>query len=99
MSTNSKFLRNRISKLIGKPAQLKENIPNADPKRQIARTVASTTATQATQAHTIRLQSRERVSRTFVCYSDTRIYRDFPFPAGRQMQYDNDEESNFHQIR
>lgn len=96
MSTNSKFLRNRISKLIGKPTQLKENIPRSEPQKQTARMVTSSTATQE---HTIRLQSREKISCTFACYSDTRVYRDFSFPAGKQMLYDNDEESNFHQIR
>lgn len=58
MSTNSKFLRNRISKLIGKPTQLKENIPNADPKKQVARVVVPSITTEARQAQSIRLQSK-----------------------------------------
>lgn len=58
MSTNSKFLRNRISKLIGKPAQLKENIPNADPKKQLTRVIQPPISTEAKQAQSIRLQSK-----------------------------------------
>ena len=96
MSTNSKFVRNRISKLIGKLQPLKENTPHTPtPKRKKETSGRCQKEGGLFRNYTyIKLQNKMgKVSQNFnfICYRDDSIYNSYSFPAGQEMLYDNDE--------
>jgi hypothetical protein len=95
MSTNSKFVRNRLNKLIGKvmpPLELID-LPPPPPKRKRMQTTKISKKSALFRDYTIiRLHSQSgRVSRlfSFNCFRDDRIFS-FDFPTMPKMLHDND---------
>ena len=96
MSTHSKFVRNRIDKLIGKAPILKENTarpPTTHRKREHPGRIQKESGLFRNYTY-IKLQNKVgKISQNFnfICYRDEGIYNSYTFPLGEQMLYDNDE--------
>jgi hypothetical protein len=102
MSTNSKFVRNRLNKLIGKvPKESQEFVEEAGQGKGKGKGRGRGKGGLFRDYTYIRLHSQSgKVSQlfSFACFRDDRIY-DFAFPIGQQMLHDNDEDSNQLQIQ
>lgn len=102
MSTNSKFVRNRLNKLIGKAMPPLDSLQAPQPpKRKRAHLKSSKKSALFKDYTYIRLHSQSgKVSQlfSFACFRDDSIF-EYSFPRTQEMLHDNDEDSNPHQIQ
>ena len=102
MSTNSKFVRNRLNKLIGKAMPPLDSLQTPHPPKRKRTNLKCSKKSALFKDYTyIRLHSQSgKVSQlfSFACFRDDSIF-EYSFPRMQEMLHDNDEDSNPHQIQ
>ncbi len=98
MTENSKFIRNRINKLIGKPREQKENLHRPQKTKPKCQSEPVTLFKDYTY---LRLQAQKGLNYHnyhFRCFYDEKIFNNYVFPKGTLFHH-NDEDSPMSHVR